>query len=182
MRTFHLVFGRVVRGVRSGDAACGRCPRRASRASPIPSACANRVACNGVEPRIKFSETVINFGQKIILREGYRAPYVFEFTVSHNEPPDRRVTTELRQTRGRVQGDGLARPRAGHQHGVQRAEPRRGVPALGQSTTVKCTFFPRDAMLYAAVVPVYLDGGAKTKSTYLEFEVNGEGAHPRLAF
>ena len=61
---------------------------------PDPERMCKPVSCNGVEPRIKFSETVINFGQKIILREGYRKmPYVFEFTVSHNAPAGRRVST-----------------------------------------------------------------------------------------
>ena len=150
---------------------------------PDPERMCKPVSCNGVEPRIKFSETVINFGQKIILREGYRKmPYVFEFTVSHNAPAG---PESFHWSFGKPADVSKETPSHGRELDISTVftfEPRVGVLAPGQSTTVKCTFFPRDAMLYAAVVPVYLDGGAKTKSTYLEFEVNGEGAHPRLAF
>lgn len=150
---------------------------------PDPERMCKPVSCDGVEPRIKLSETVINFGQKIILREGYRKmPYVFELTVSHNDPTG---PESFHWSFGKPADVSKETPSHGRELDIGTVftfEPRVGVLARGESTTVKCTFFPRDAMLYAAVVPVYLDGGAKTKSTYIEFEVNGEGAHPRLAF
>ena len=120
---------------------------------PDPERMCKPVSCDGVEPRIKLSETVINFGQKIILREGYRKmPYVFELTVSHNDPTG---PESFHWSFGKPADVSKETPSHGRELDIGTVftfEPRVGVLARGESTTVKCTFFPRDAMLYAAVV------------------------------
>ncbi|MEW5311269.1 MAG: hypothetical protein WDW38_002999 [Sanguina aurantia] len=137
------------------------------------------VTASGTQPRLVFSKTSVEFGQRIVIQSNHiKAPYLTELflTNTHDEP--------LSVTFGEATSslaDGVA--------GILALDVVPGVPAgcaaRGYGSGVKprnvgLRFMPRDAKVYDAIFPVYLDNDRS--APYLSLEVTGTGLFPRIRF
>jgi len=128
------------------------------------------VIAEALRPRLLLSNTVVDFGPKIVLRERVKKiPYALDLTLQNND------SKEIEYAFGEPKNthDGPTCPfliDAGS----------RGVLGVGEAATVRCTFLPRDASSYDAIVPIYLDGASDV--AYVSLDMKGQGTHPRLSF
>ncbi|MEW5300161.1 MAG: hypothetical protein WDW36_003110 [Sanguina aurantia] len=131
------------------------------------------VTASGTQPRLVFSKTSVEFGQRIVIQSNHiKAPYLTELflTNTHDEP--------LSVTFGEATSslaDGVA--------GILALDVVPGVPLVvqpGVMAQVGLRFMPRDAKVYDAIFPVYLDNDRS--APYLSLEVTGTGLFPRIRF
>ena len=156
--------------------------------TPAENLC-KTVTAESKEPRVLLGASLVDFGHKILLREGMRKiPHVQTFTLTNNDPSDGPESLHwafgkpvaLDADEASVVDDGSPKP-YDLMHTFQ-FEPKFGILKRGESVAVKCSFSPMLATQFEGKVPVYLDGAAKTKSAHLRFGVAGLGAYPRVKF
>lgn len=139
---------------------------------PDPRLC-KVVSAEGLKPRVVLGASTIDFGSKIVLREGVKKiPYALDMTLTNNDDTRPEVEWSL--------GVPIDSASKSDMSSTVKFEPPSGVMARGESVTVRCVFLPYEAVQYQIDAPIYLDG--QTETPYVNVEVLGEGTHPRLAF
>ncbi|KAK3255401.1 hypothetical protein CYMTET_35412 [Cymbomonas tetramitiformis] len=127
------------------------------------------VVAEALRPRLLLSNTILEFGSKIVLRERVKKiPYALDISLTNNDRSA--LTWEL--------GTPKANPEASKK--MFEIEPRAGSLEMGGTVTMRITFLPRDANAYEVIYPLFLEG--KTDKPYVCLEVRGAGTFPRLLF
>jgi hypothetical protein len=125
------------------------------------------VSAEGKKPRLVMTPTLIDFGSRVVIREGTSKAANFVRVKLSNE------------TDSELQWDIDYKP--SDQHGdVFRVEPTNGRLMPGQTSHVQFTFTPLEVRSYSARYGVYLDGQRESK--YMEIAAKGFGANPALTF
>eukprot|EP00898_Chlorokybus_atmophyticus_P004603 jgi/Chlat1/5143/Chrsp33S08970 len=127
---------------------------------------ARSVSAQGLKPRLLLSKTGVEFGSRIVLRDTVKKiPYAVDFTIRNNDSVviDWSFNTDpLEALKGALQ-----------------LVPVMGKLAPGEISTVRAVFSPRENITYSCTLPLAIAGMDKP---YLELEVRGTGAMPRLCF
>eukprot|EP00759_Apiculatamorpha_spiralis_P010205 PhF_6_TR17060/c1_g1_i1/m.26073 len=128
------------------------------------------VTYSGRKPRLVMNPSMVDFGQRVVIRDG----------TSKN--PNRTLIKLMNETDAELEWE-LDTVQNGLKElfgEIFRVEPTHGKLLSGQSAQVQFTFSPLDVKAYVMKVPVYLDGQRSTP--YMEITVKGFGSNPGLSF
>ena len=126
------------------------------------------VSAEGKKPRLVLTPTLLDFGPRVIMREGT------------SKAANRMLVKLSNETDGEVQFDLDTRGAEGLGENIFRVEPTTGKLMPGQVSQVQFTFTPLEVRSYAARYAVYLDGNKEQK--YMDIMVKGFGSNPSLTF
>jgi len=123
----------------------------------------------GLEPRLIVSETALEFGERVILREQHReTPYRSEIQLTNND--SNRLTWSFGNVEFR-KGEGS------HMEETFNLNPKRGQLSPGEKASVIIKFTPRNICGYHALVPIFVN-----EEEYVRIELSGKGIRPRIEF
>ena len=132
-----------------------------------------QILAQGVPPRLLFSQTSVDFGNRVIPAENDRkVPTCVDLTLTNDDPEKKLLSWEID-----LEGS-LTRNRACRS--VVHVAPTCGELEPGESSTVRLTFMPTKELVYALDLAVYLDHDRS--SEYLTLDVQGQGIYPHLTF
>ena len=115
-------------------------------AEAAAAALAVPVGISASEPRVRLSTTSINFGERVVLREGFRkVAHVVEFVLSHNGQEGSDGDESIPWRLGTPSDD------------IFSFSPSSGMMKKNQSQKVVCTFAPFEPTTYRSKVPLFLD-------------------------
>lgn len=156
---------------------------------PTPAKLRRAVVGAGQKPRLVLSRTAVDFGSKVLSREGSRrVPYHAELSMTNaDEVP---VTWEIDTAAlaaalpgaggaGNDGGPSGAAP-SPRPSGAFKLEPTSGRLNPRATCRMRVHFLPTEALPYSVSLPLYLDG--RRDRPYLEVQLMGAGTFPRLEF
>ncbi|PRP78761.1 hypothetical protein PROFUN_00934 [Planoprotostelium fungivorum] len=118
-------------------------------------------------PPLTLTEMVVQFGPKVVLKEGFKTqPYHNTTTLTNDSNQD--LVWEIGSDHPLIES------------GIFQIEPRKGTLEPRQCASVRVSFYPREREIYQATVPIHLDN--KRERVLFEFEVRGEGIYPMITF
>lgn len=120
---------------------------------------------SGLEPKLVLSDTLIDFGKRVVVRGSNVIPYSITLHMSsHSAEPIKFKFAVNEQC-------------SPEDIGVFNIEPSEGVLAPETPLVLKVLFMPRESTSYNLRVPLYADGDMTSR--YLELAVAGVGSMPR---
>jgi len=130
------------------------------------------VAGEGLKPRISMSNTIADFGTKVVVKDRLKkAPYHHDLQITNEDSGDVDWSIGL----GAVPND----PTPGAE-ATFTIEPSSGTLACGGVKTIRICFVPENDDSYEFKLPVFLDGD--TEKRYIELSVKGIGRFPMITF
>jgi hypothetical protein len=174
-------------------------------AAAAPPMLAVPVEAAGEVPKVILSRSALDFGSKVARRalQGGRSPHAFDVQLRNNtdgpilvavgppaapdafgKPSSSHSTTRGDPSKQQAAAKGSADVAASSAYAVERWDTRASAAFVTLSPdeelgfTVR--FTPREARVYEAVVPVYLDGCKSVP--YMLVQLTGTGRLPRLTF
>eukprot|EP01119_Soliformovum_irregulare_P018090 TRINITY_DN5485_c0_g2_i1.p1 TRINITY_DN5485_c0_g2~~TRINITY_DN5485_c0_g2_i1.p1 ORF type:complete len:1724 (+),score=575.60 TRINITY_DN5485_c0_g2_i1:408-5174(+) len=118
-------------------------------------------------PPLTLSHQIIDFGNQVVLKEGFKSQPYHISTVLSNDTAQT-LSWELDMSTD-----------IDFPMGTFVLEPGKGVLEKGQKASVRVSFSPKERRPYQQKVSLCLD---KTKKVYLEFVMQGVGIYPMLQF
>ena len=128
------------------------------------------VVAEALKPKLVLSESVLDYGNRIMLSEKVKAvPYTTVVTFTNND------TEPIEWV--------LGKPADMLPEGVKnifKIEPKEGRLAPDEQCEVRMTFLPRQPVKYSVAVPLFLR--PELEHEYLSIKMEGIGTRPRMAF
>lgn len=185
--------------VGSTKAAAGAAESAAPPKLAVPVEAASEV------PKVILSRSALDFGSKVARRalQGGRSPHAFDVQLRNNtespvlvavgppgapdafsKPSSSHSTTRGDPSKQQAAGKGSADVAVSSAFAVEGWDTRASAAfvTLGRDEELGFTvrFTPREARMYEAVVPIYLDGSKS--APYMLMQLTGTGMLPRLTF
>eukprot|EP01064_Diplonema_japonicum_P004662 TRINITY_DN13060_c0_g1_i1.p1 TRINITY_DN13060_c0_g1~~TRINITY_DN13060_c0_g1_i1.p1 ORF type:complete len:2889 (+),score=686.18 TRINITY_DN13060_c0_g1_i1:67-8733(+) len=126
-----------------------------------------QVTAEALKPRLVLSHSVVDFGSRVVVKEG---------TSKAANTVSLRLTNEVE---GDLEWD-LVIPDDPALAEIFRASPNSGTLASGHTSSVQVSFSPAEVKSYQMKVGVCLDGDKESK--YMDLIISGQGANPALTF
>jgi hypothetical protein len=189
--------------VGSSKAAAGAAAGAAAAAAPPKLAVPVEAA--GEVPKVILSRSALDFGSKVARRalQGGRSLHAFDVQLRNNtdgpvlvavgppgapdafaKPSSSHSTTRADTSKQQAAAKGAADVAASSAYAVEGWDTRASAAfvTLGPDEELRFTvrFTPREARVYEAVVPIYLDGSKS--APYMLVQLTGTGMLPRLTF
>jgi len=144
----------------------------------------NQFNCNvqscSVVSRLAISDTVVEFGDRVVSRDPMsRASYFLEVFFK-NVDPSSGFSYEIREAQ-----DDAATSKTGIDDGVPPTffiSPTRGDIAPGGKTPIRLTFQPQESGTFNKRLEVFITGQPSPKIPYFNVFVRGSGVFPRMSF
>eukprot|EP01063_Lacrimia_lanifica_P021383 TRINITY_DN2869_c0_g2_i1.p1 TRINITY_DN2869_c0_g2~~TRINITY_DN2869_c0_g2_i1.p1 ORF type:complete len:2912 (+),score=1278.25 TRINITY_DN2869_c0_g2_i1:97-8832(+) len=126
-----------------------------------------QVTAEALKPRLVLSHTAVEFGSRVVVKEG-----TSKITNSISLRLTNEVESELQWN--------LVAPQDPATDEIFRITPTSGSLAPGHTASVSVNFFPAEVRSYSMKVGVCLDGNRSRN--YMDILVTGNGANPALTF